>query len=187
MRVVDDDRAVAAIGAAGQQQNVGRKVLDSGNVPCGKPLGECAHQPRTRPQGRLARRFRGELAHQAHGHHAQPPGCAAAGEPIIERRQRAHVGFQIVERRVHAFGDVLGHRGGSLTGGQNANRVQRHGAQLGIGAAEVDQQGVHFVALSLPAARAVKSASSVSITSSARVPGGKARSRPNSKKHCVDI
>ena len=79
---MQDHLAVAAVGAAGQQQDVGRERDDVLDVGLRQPIGEGPDQPRAGAERGAPRRLGGELAHQADRHHAQPAGGAARGQPI---------------------------------------------------------------------------------------------------------
>ena len=83
--VMQDDLAVAAIGAAGKQQDVRRERNDARDVAFGQPVGECADQLRAGAERSAACRLGGQLAHEADGHHAQSAGRAARGKPVLER------------------------------------------------------------------------------------------------------
>ncbi len=83
-RVVEQDLAVAAVGAAGQQQDVGRERDDALDVRPRQPIGERSDQPRAGAERGAARRLSGQLAHEADRHHPQPAGRAAGGKAVLE-------------------------------------------------------------------------------------------------------
>ena len=176
--VAQDHAGVAAVGAAGQEDDVGGKGLDLGHVAPGQSIGEGAGQPGPGAQGRLAGGLGGQFPDQPDGDHAQAPGGAGTRQAVLEVRQRPDPAFQVLERRVQAFGDVGGDRRRALPGPYDPAGFQVDGAELGEGRAEINEQrrghGFAF-------GRRAKSLSRASITSSARVWFGKARSKPMSR------
>ena len=80
---------VAAVGAAAQQEDVGRERFDLRDIACGQPIGEAADEPGAGAQRRLPRGLGRQFAHETDGHHPQAARGARRREPACERRQAA--------------------------------------------------------------------------------------------------
>ena len=185
--IVPNHFVIAAVGAAGEQDDIGTEILDPGDVTGGQPIGVRADQPGAGAQRGNPRRFRRQLLDQPHGDHAQAARGAGRRQPVREIGKAADAAFQVRERRLHADRDVGRDRRRSLARTDDLGSLQVDRAKFGVGAAEVDEQrgrgvSAHESAVRLPPARAAKSLSRASTTSGVRVPGGKARSNPMSRK-----
>ena len=97
--VVRHDLAVAAVGAAGEQQDVGRQRLDGAHVGGGQPVGERADELGAGAQRGLPRGFRGQLLDEADGDHPQAAGRRRGGEAILEGGQAPELALEVRERR----------------------------------------------------------------------------------------
>ena len=120
-----------------------------------EPVGERADQPRAGAERGAARGLRGQLAHEPDRHHPQAAGGAARGEPVLEPRQPAQTPLEVGERRLHADHDVGGDRRRTLAGAEDAPPIEIDRAQLGVRAAEIDQQCRGAIASRLGALQAL--------------------------------
>ena len=98
------------------------------------------------PRAAAVAAARRQLADEAHGHHAQPPGGAAAGEagagPADELGAAgAGVQGEVGQPRAQAHLHAFAHGGGAVGPGQDHPRLRVDQEQLGEGAAEVHQEG----------------------------------------------
>ena len=75
--VMQNDLRIAAVGAAGQQQDIGCQSGDLREIRRGQTIGEGADEFGAGAERGLARRFSGEFAHETDGHHAQAAGRTA--------------------------------------------------------------------------------------------------------------
>ena len=96
--VVQDNVAVAAVGAARQQKDIRRQRHDGSDVASSEALRERANQLRAGAQRGAARRLRSELADQTYSHHPQSASGTARREPVPEAGQTTQAPFQILDR-----------------------------------------------------------------------------------------
>ena len=129
--VFQDYVGIAAVGAAGQQDDIGGQGLDLGDIALGQAMGKGPRQLGPGAQGGLLGGFGGQFLDQADGDHAEPPGGAGAGEPVLEVRQRADPAFQVAERLGQSAGDVGRHRRRTLPGADDFAFFQIDGAEFG--------------------------------------------------------
>ncbi len=76
LAVVGRDVAVAAVGAAGEEDDVRRQRLDGANILAGEAVGEGTDEFGAGAEGGLSRGFSGQLLDEADGDHAagrRPP------------------------------------------------------------------------------------------------------------------
>ena len=141
---------VAAFGAAGQQDHVGRKGRDLGHVVVAQLEAIGAHDLSAGAQCGGAGGLDGQARHQPGDHHAQTPGGATRCphlhsveriEPGRQGRQRRDRLSQRPKRPNEPLGDITVHCRGRLGATENPRRVEIDRRHLGEGAAKIDEKG----------------------------------------------
>ena len=132
--------AVAAVGAAGEQDDVGflgQEPPRGGGVV--EAAAEDAEDAGAGAERGLAGGLGGEVLDQADDAHPQAAAGARAGDHLVEAEPVALPG-ELRERRLEAAHDVV-LDGGAVLGGGEESAAAVHRPHLGEGAAEVDQGG----------------------------------------------
>ena len=149
MRVVQNALAVAAVGAAHEQEDVGVQAQNFVQIVLGQLKGIDLQHLRARTEAGLTGGFGGQLGHQSAGDHSQSAGGGGAG---VARREfhRADLFAQPGQRVGKALAHVGLHRGVGVGGAQQALGLHVHRRDLGVGAAEINQQnGLHAISSSM--------------------------------------
>jgi hypothetical protein len=142
---VQDDPPVATVGASGQEDYVGRLLHDLLEFAQGHVVGVDGQDTSAGAQGGPFGCLRCQLRHQANGDDPQATCGAAAGQLIGERTGLLAQRIRQPAQGFHqADGDVRLGCGNSLSLGDDLLCSQVNDDQLGVGAAEINQQGWLF-------------------------------------------
>ena len=136
-----DHLLVAAVGAAGQQHDIGPDLLDLPQLRLRQLERIRADDLGPGSQRRPATGLGGVLGHETHADDSQPAGGAAAGHglPPLFLAEADGVGQQR-ERLLKTDRDVGVDRGRDLHPSEELFALHVEGHQLGEGAAEVDEE-----------------------------------------------